>query len=182
MHHRLLASSAGLLWALALLVPSASAQDVEAHPTLAAGFAFPVVGYEAYGIGVDLRLGLDVVFDQELSQLLSLELAWIGLAIPGARVDLVPLTVGHRWVPAPEIGFYTVVAGGVGLAIDTLEAQLGERRYEASQVRIAAFVSAGIGWTFAAHVDLEIVYRQAVAAGDAVDALGTIGARLGARL
>jgi hypothetical protein len=164
---------------------TSSAQDtagLEAHPTLAAGFAFPLVGYEAYGIGVDVRAGLDLVLDGERSHLLSLELAWAALAIPGARIDLVPLTVGWRWVPAPEVGFYTVVAGGAGLAFDMLEAQLGPRNLGTFGARPAVFVVAGIGWIVVEHFDIEILYRQAVISGELVDPLGTIGARLGGRL
>lgn len=175
-----------LVFALAVLgiaLPSpASAQAIDAHPTLAAGFAFPLVGYEAYGAGVDVRAGVDLVFDGERSHLLTLELSWTGLAIAGARIDLVPLTVGWRWVPAPEIGFYTWIGGGVGLAVDTLDAQLGARSFLTREARAAAVVTAGIGWTFVERIDLEILYRQAVIAGDVVDPLGTIGARLGGRL
>ena len=176
------------LGALSLALPSTTrAQNndtlaMEAHPNVAAGFAFPLVGYEAYGFGVDLRVGVDLVFDRNLSHLLALEVSWTALAVPGARIDVLPMTLGWRWVPVPEVGFYTLVAGGAGLAVDTLEAQLGQRGFGAQSIRAAGFATLGIGFTLLAHIDLEILYRQAVIVGEAVDPLGTIGARVGGRL
>jgi hypothetical protein len=176
------------LGALSLAIPlTARAQTndplaVEAHPHVAAGFAFPLVGYEAYGFGVDVRIGVDLVFEHDLSQLLAVEVGWAALAVSGARMDLLPITLGWRWVPVPDVGFYTLVAGGAGLAVDTLDAQLGARGLAVQSVRAAGFATVGIGFTLFAHIDLEILYRQALIVGEVVDPLGTIGARLGGRL
>lgn len=176
------------LGALSLAIPSTTRAQttdtlvVEAHPHVAAGVAFPLVGYEAYGVGVDVRLGVDLVFEHELSQLLAIEVGWSSLAVPGARIDMLPMTLGWRWVPVPDVGFYTLVALGAGLAVDTLEAQLGARGLAAQSLRAAGFATLGIGFTLFRHLDVEILYRQALIVGEAVDPLGTISARIGGRL
>jgi hypothetical protein len=71
---------------------------------------------------------------------------------------------------------------GAGTAVDTLDAQLGARGLATQSIRAAGFATVGIGFTLFAHIELEILYRQALIVGEALDPLGTIGARLGGRL
>lgn len=173
-----------LLFALLLcgLPSSASAQDVTGHPTAAVGFAYALIGYEGYAFAPDVRVGADLTFGEERSHHAVLELGWTGFALPGARLDVVVTSCGWRWVPAPEVGFYVAVAAGGGLALDSFDAQLGARRLSGVTARPALQGALGVGITVLEHLDVELVYRQALLGGEVVDALGTIGARVGGRL
>lgn len=160
----------------------ARAPGVVVRPTLAGGFVYALIGYEGYAFGADVRAGVDLEIEGERSHLLAIDVGWTGLAITGARLDLLPISIGWRWVPAPEIGFYTLVAVGAGLALDGIDAQLGARSISSTTARPLTQVAAGIGITIVEHLDVEVFYRQAVLGGEATDALGTVGARVGGRL
>jgi len=152
------------------------------HAIAAVGVVAPLLSRTLHGAGVLVEGGAELPLGDRDASRLRLRARWIGLATPGARVDLVMAEAAWRITPSWATRLRFEVGSGVLLEYERLQLTLPERALADSTTRIGLPVSVGVALALGRWLELAVGYQQQLLLGDQPRTAGLAHASIGGRL